>query len=142
MRRRTWRDSWHRSSPLYPDRDGLSSSLAAVFSEVRNHPLNIQYTKMIIMIEEKGTCRTTFNWDSEWTKAGGDVQKDGGRVTLIFAPGDFKLLSIDGKNPFVPNRRNAGEISSLDANAIRMFHLCIRIRIRICNRPWTTLKNT
>jgi hypothetical protein len=89
-------------APLYPEREALSSSLAAVFSKYETVSLNIQYTKMLILIEDKGKVRTTFNWDGTWHKAGGDVQKDGGRVTLIFAPGDFKLLAIDGKSPFVP----------------------------------------
>jgi hypothetical protein len=88
--------------PAYPEREALSSSLATVFSKYETVALNIQYTKMLIMIEEKGKVRTTFNWDGIWQKAGGDVAKDGGRVTLVFAPGDFKLLAIDGKNPFVP----------------------------------------
>ena len=89
-------------SPLYPEREALSSSLATVFGKYETISLNIQYTKMLIMIEEKGKVRTTFNWAGAWRKAGGDVAKDGGRVTLIFAPEDFKLLAIDGKNPFVP----------------------------------------
>ena len=89
-------------APLYPEREALSSSLTAVFGKYETVSLNIQYTKMLIMIEEKGKVRTTFNWDGAWHKAGGDVAKDGGRVTLIFAPGDFKLLAIEGKNPFVP----------------------------------------
>ena len=89
-------------APLYPEREALSSSLTSVFGKFETISLNIQYTKMLIMIEEKGKVRTTFNWDGAWHKAGGDVQKDGGRVTLVFAPGDFKLLAIEGKNPFVP----------------------------------------
>jgi len=89
-------------APLYPEREALSSSLTTVFGKFETVSLNIQYTKMLIMIEEKGKVRTTFNWDGAWHKAGGDVAKDGGRVTLIFAPGDFKLLAIEGKNPFVP----------------------------------------
>jgi len=89
-------------APLYPDREALSTSIATVFSKYETISLNIQYTKMLIMIEEKGKVRTTFNWDGAWNKAGGNVAKDGGRVTLIFAPGDFKLLAIEGKSPFVP----------------------------------------
>lgn len=89
-------------APLYPEREALSSSLATVFSKFETVSLNIQYTKMLVMIEEKGTVRTTFNWEGAWHKAGGDVQKDGSRVTLVFAPGDFKLLAIEGKSPFVP----------------------------------------
>ena len=89
-------------APLYPDREALASSLTTVFSKFETVSLNIQYTKMLIMIEEKGTVRTTFNWEGAWQKAGGDVQKDGSRATLVFAPGDFKLLAIEGKNPFLP----------------------------------------
>ena len=89
-------------APRYPDREAFASQLTAVFGRFETISLNIQYTKMLIMIEEKGTVRTTFNWDGAWHKAGGDVQKDGGRVTLVFASGDFKLLAIEGKNPFVP----------------------------------------
>ena len=89
-------------APLYPEREALSSSLTTVFSRFETLSLNIQYTKMLIMIEEKGKVRTTFNWDGAWHKAGGDVQKDGGRVTLVFAPEDLKLLAIEGKSPFVP----------------------------------------
>ncbi len=89
-------------APAYPDREELSSSLSAVFSKYETVSLEIQYARMLIMIEEKGKVRTTFNWDGAWHKPGGDLQKDGGRVTLVFAPGDFKLLAIEGKSPFVP----------------------------------------
>ena len=43
-----------------------------------------------------------FNWDSEWQTAGGSVQKNSGRSTFIFDPRETKLVSIDGKNPFIP----------------------------------------
>ena len=89
-------------APAYQDRDALSRSLAAVFLKNETIHFNIQYTKMLIMVEEKGTIKTTFNWDGEWLAFGGTTQKNGGRVTLAFDPGSFKLMSIDGKNPFVP----------------------------------------
>ena len=89
-------------APLYPKREALASSLTTVFDKFETISLNIQYTKMLILIEEKGKVRTTFNWDGTWHKTGGDMVKDGGRVTLVFAPGDFKLLAIEGKSPFVP----------------------------------------
>jgi len=95
-------DFMEQVAPRYPDREALAASLTAVFNRFEAVSLNIQYTKMLIMIEEKGNVRTTFNWDGAWHKAGGDVQKDGGRVTLVFAPGDFKLLAVEGKNPFLP----------------------------------------
>jgi hypothetical protein len=56
---------------------------------------------MIIMIEQTSQMRVTFTWDAEWLASGGASVKDGGRVTMVFEPGDFKLLSIDGKNPFL-----------------------------------------
>ena len=89
-------------APGYQDRDVFSKSLATVFSKNETIRFNIQYTKMLIMVEEKGPIKTTFNWDGEWQAVGGTTQKNGGRVTLVFDPGSFKLMSIDGKDPFVP----------------------------------------
>jgi predicted small lipoprotein YifL len=89
-------------APGYPDREALSRSLAAVFAKNETIRFNIQYTKMLIMVEDKGPIKTTFNWDGEWLAVGGTTQKNGGRVTLVFDPASFKLTSIDGKNPFVP----------------------------------------
>ncbi len=86
----------------YKDQQAFSASLAAVFSKYETVRLTAQYPKMIIMIDEKGAARATFNWDSEWRTAGGNVQKDGGRVTFVFDPRDSKLASIEGKNPFIP----------------------------------------
>ncbi len=89
-------------APGYQDREALSKSLAAVFLKNETIRFNIQYTKMLILVEEKGPIKATFNWDGEWLAVGGTTQKNGGRVTLVFDPGSFKLMSIDGKNPFVP----------------------------------------
>jgi hypothetical protein len=89
-------------APGYQDRDALSRSLAAVFLKNETIHFNIQYTKMVIMLEEKGAIKTTFNWDGEWLAVGGTTQKNSGRVTLLFDPGSFKVMSISGKNPFVP----------------------------------------
>ncbi|HEX9021690.1 MAG TPA: hypothetical protein VF903_10570 [Nitrospirota bacterium] len=85
----------------YQDRDGFSKSVAAVFSKYETIHFNIQYTKMLIMAEEQGQVRASFNWDADWLTAGGTTQKDGGRVTLVFERGTFKLVSINGKNPFL-----------------------------------------
>ncbi len=89
-------------APGYQDREALSSALAAVFLKNETIRFNIQYTKMLIMVQEKGPIKATLNWDGEWLAVGGTTQKNGGRVTLVFDPGSFKLMSIDGKNPFVP----------------------------------------
>jgi hypothetical protein len=86
----------------FRERETFAKSLTAVFAKYEAIHFNIQYTKMLIMIEEKGQIRAAFNWDAEWLAAGGAMQKNGGRVTFVFDPGNFKLLAIDGKNPFVP----------------------------------------
>ena len=85
----------------YQDRKAFSASLAAIFSKNESIRLNIPYTKMIILVQENAQVKVTFNWDGEWMAAGA-TQKNGGRATLILEPGTFKLLSIEGKNPFVP----------------------------------------
>ena len=89
-------------APGFSDREALAASLATVFTTYETIRFNIQYTKMLIMVEEKGSIKASFNWDGEWLTANGSMQKNGGRVTLVFEPGNFKLTSIDGKNPFVP----------------------------------------
>ncbi len=88
-------------SNAYGDRESFAKSLTAVFSKYETIHFNIQYAKMIIMIEEKGRIKATFTWDGEWTAAGGTIVKDGGRVTLVFEPDNVKLASIEGKNPFL-----------------------------------------
>jgi len=87
-------------SMSYLDREAFAKSLAAVFSKYESIHFNIQFAKMIMLIDQERKMRVTFTWDAEWTTAGTSI-KDGGRVTLIFEPGDFKLVSIDGKNPFM-----------------------------------------
>lgn len=88
-------------SDKYRDRDDFAKSLTGVFSKYETILFNIQYTRMIILIEQNGQINTTFTWDAEWQTAGGASIKDGGRVTLIFEPKSNKLLSIEGKNPFL-----------------------------------------
>jgi hypothetical protein len=89
-------------SDNYKDRQALSASLEPVFAKYESVRFTVQYAKMLIMIDEKGTTKAAFNWDSEWKTAGGSAQKNGGRVTFVFDPKDSKLVSIDGKNPFIP----------------------------------------
>jgi hypothetical protein len=85
----------------YRGREAFAKSLAAVFSKYETIHFNVQYAKMLIMIEQTRQMKVTFTWDAEWVAAGRTSVKDGGRVTLVFEPGDFKLISIDGKNPFL-----------------------------------------
>lgn len=89
-------------SESYKDRQDFSTALSAIFAKYETVRLNIQYTKMVITIGEKGIAKATFNWDGEWLANGGMQQKDGGRVTMTFEAGTLKLVAIDGKNPFVP----------------------------------------
>ena len=91
-------------SPVFQDREQFSTSLSAVFSKFESIRFNIQYSRMLIMVEDKGPIKATFNWDAEWLSAGGTLVKNGGRITLVFEPGSFKLVSIDGKNPFIPQQ--------------------------------------
>jgi hypothetical protein len=88
-------------SQSYRGREAFAKSLATVFSKYDTIHFNVQYSKMIILIEQTRQMKVTFTWDAEWTAAGGASVKDGGRVALVFEPGDFKLISIDGKNPFL-----------------------------------------
>jgi hypothetical protein len=88
-------------SASYPGRQAFAKSLTEVFAKYETVHFNVQYAKMLIVIEEKGPIRTTFTWDAEWLTGGGGALKDGGRVTLVFEPVSFKLASIDGKNPFL-----------------------------------------
>jgi hypothetical protein len=57
---------------------------------------------MLITIDDKGTTRATFNWDSGWETAGGSILKNGGRVVFVFDPRQAKLTAIEGKSPFIP----------------------------------------
>ncbi len=85
----------------YPDRAAFAKALTAIFGKYETIQFNIQYSRMIILIEQKGPIRATFTWDAAWQLSGGAILKDGGRVTFVLDPGNFKLLSIDGKNPFL-----------------------------------------
>lgn len=89
----------------YPDREAFSKSLTTVFAKYSTIHFNIQYAKMLIMAKEekqRGQIRASFNWDAEWLGTQGISQKNGGRVTLVFDAGSFKLVGIEGKNPFIP----------------------------------------
>ncbi len=88
-------------SDQYHDRDDFAKSLADVFKKYSTIHFNIQYSRMIILISQNGQIEATFTWDAEWQTAGGTSVKDGARVTLVFEPKNNKLLSIEGKNPFL-----------------------------------------
>jgi hypothetical protein len=89
-------------SDNFTDRQAFIGSLEAIFSKYDAVRFTVQYTKMLILIDEHGGTKAQFNWDSEWQTGGGGIQKDNGTVTFLFNPKDGKLLSIEGRNPFIP----------------------------------------
>ncbi len=88
-------------SDKFTNRQAFASSLESVFAKYDTVRFTVQYTKMLIAVDEQGMARAQFNWDSEWRTGGGDIQKNGGRVAFLFSK-DSKLLSIEGKSPFIP----------------------------------------
>ncbi|HXY54098.1 MAG TPA: hypothetical protein VEM40_05430 [Nitrospirota bacterium] len=86
----------------YKDRQAFAASIESVLAKYDTVRFTIQYTKMLITVEEHGMTKVAFNWDSEWRTAGGSVQKNSGRSTFVFDPREATLVSIDGKNPFIP----------------------------------------
>jgi hypothetical protein len=86
----------------YPDRQAFSQSVAGIFTKYDTIRFTVQYTKMVVMIDEKANMKMKFNWDGEWQTAGGRIVKDGGGVSFVFDPKGARLLSLEGKNPFIP----------------------------------------
>ena len=85
----------------YPDRNGFSAALASVFANHDTVHFNVQYTKMLILVQDKGRITVSCNWDAEWL-ARGTTRKGGGRITFAFDGVTLKLVAIEGKNPFIP----------------------------------------
>ena len=90
-------------STAYPDREGFEKSVDTIFSTYQSIHIKVHYTKILVMVQEKGNIKATFTWEGEWQTTGGKIVKDGARVTLVFDPGTYKLLGIDGKNLFIPS---------------------------------------
>jgi len=88
-------------SGSYRDRDAFSKALGLVFAKYTTIRFTIHYTKILIMIEDRGLIKPTFTWDAEWIAPDGATMKDGGRITLGFEQGSVKLLTIEGRNPFL-----------------------------------------
>ena len=90
-------------STAYPDREVFGKSVEKIFSTYQSIHIKVHYTKIFVMVQEKGNIKATFTWEGEWRTTGGKIVKDGARVTLVFDPGTYKLLAIDGKNLFLPS---------------------------------------
>jgi hypothetical protein len=61
-----------------------------------------QFQKMLVNVLFKGNIKATFTWQGEWKTSGGKIVKDGARITLVLDKASYKLLDVEGKNPFVP----------------------------------------
>ena len=90
-------------STAYPDREVFGKSVEKIFSTYQSIHIKVHYTKILVMVQEKGNIKATFTWEGEWQTTGGKIVKDGARVTLVFDPGTYKLLGIEGKNMFIPS---------------------------------------
>lgn len=86
----------------YGGREAFEGSIRQVFSKYDSIHFTFQSAKMLVMVPDRGNIKAAVNWDGEWRTAKGGFSKDGGRVTLVFDPGDFRVLAIEGKNPFMP----------------------------------------
>jgi hypothetical protein len=89
-------------SSAYPDREGFRKTVENVFGTYQTIMQNVQYSRIVVTVQEKGHIRAAFTWEGEWRTVGGKIVKDGARSTLVLDRGMFKLLSIEGKNPYVP----------------------------------------
>jgi hypothetical protein len=90
-----------RVSPAYDGRETLRKEVEKVFAAYQNIGFTVQTRKMLFTVEHNGNIRATFTWEGEWRTTGGRIVKDGARVTFVLDAGTYKLLYIDGKNPFV-----------------------------------------
>jgi len=88
-------------SGSFRDRESFSRTLASVLAKYTTIHFTINYSKMVIMIDDKGLVKPTVTWDAEWVAPDGTKVRDGGRTTLVFDPATIKLISIEGKNPFL-----------------------------------------
>ena len=91
-----------RIDESFKDRREFEGTVRSVFSKYDTVQFSVQYSKMFITIEDKGMTRATFNWNSGWETSGGSMLKNSGRAIFVFEPKDARLVSIEGKNPFLP----------------------------------------
>jgi hypothetical protein len=90
-------------SSAYPDREALEKSVKKIFSTYQTIRFKLHFNKILVFVQDKGNIKATFTWEGEWKTTGGRIVKDGARVSLVFDPGTFKLVGIDGKNMFIPS---------------------------------------
>jgi hypothetical protein len=90
-------------APAYPEREAFRTSVEKIFSTYQIIRFKLHFTKILVMVQEKGNIKATFTWEGEWQTTGGRIVKDGARVTLVLDPNTYKLVAIDGKNMFIPS---------------------------------------
>jgi hypothetical protein len=87
--------------PAYPDRDGFRKTVENVFLTYQTIKQKIYTNRMQLTVQEKGNIKAVFTWEGEWQTQGGKIVKDGARSTLIIDKSSYKLIGIDGKNPYL-----------------------------------------
>lgn len=91
----------NRIDERFKDRASLEKELEKIFTTYQSIRFSVQPLKMLVVVEQRGPIRTTFNWEGEWQTTGGRIVKDGGRVTFELDPTTYRLIAIDGRNPFL-----------------------------------------
>ncbi len=85
----------------FKDKASLETELEKIFKAYQSIRFAVQPLKMLVVVEQRGPVRTTFNWEGEWQTPGGRIVKDGGRVTFELDAVSYRLTAIDGRNPFL-----------------------------------------
>ena len=85
----------------YPDRDAFRKNVEQVFLSYQTIKQKIYTNRMQIIVQEKGNIKAVFTWEGEWQTQGGKIVKDGARSTLVVDKGEYRLIGIEGKNPFL-----------------------------------------
>lgn len=96
-------------SGRYPEREAFAGAIRSVFTRYQTVQFTVQSTKMFITVEDRGASRASFNWESSWESPGGSILRNSGRATFVFEAKEAKLISIDGKNPFIPQQIEQGK---------------------------------
>jgi len=88
-------------SPAYPDRDGFRKAVENIFLSYQTIKQKVFTNRMEVYVQDKGNIKTAFTWEGEWQTKGGKIVKDGARSTLVLDKGVFKLMDVEGKNPYL-----------------------------------------
>jgi hypothetical protein len=89
-------------SPKFPDRPSFQRSIEKVLAAYQKIHFKPLFNRSLITVPFKDGIKVTFTWEGDWKTTGGKVVKDGAQVTLVLETGTYKLIGIEGKNPFIP----------------------------------------